>query len=59
MENREGWQGVYPLFERASISELEERLAAAEKREEKIFWRALINLKLQLKQEAIVGELLL
>ncbi len=59
MENQESRQGFYALFEKASIAELEEMLATAEKREEKIFWRALINLKLQLKQEAIVGEILL
>ncbi|MBE6621555.1 MAG: hypothetical protein E7630_01235 [Ruminococcaceae bacterium] len=59
MENRECWQGFYALFEKASITELEEMLALAESREEKILWRALINLKLQLKQEAIVGEILL
>lgn len=59
MENQESRQGLYILFEKASIAELEEMLATAEKREEKIFWRALINLKLQLKQEAIVGEILL
>ena len=59
MENRERWQEFYALFEKASITELEVMLATAEGREEKILWRALINLKLQLRQEAIVGEILL
>ncbi len=59
MENRETWQAFYTLFANSSISELEVMLASAESREEKILWRALINLKLQLKQETIVGETLL
>ncbi len=58
MENRANLQDLYPLFDGASLTELETMLAAAESREEKILWRALINLKLQLKQEAIVGEIL-
>jgi hypothetical protein len=58
MENRESWEGVYPLFEKSPISELEIMLASAESREEKLLWRTLINLKLQLKQESIVGETL-
>ena len=59
MENRERWQDFYLLYQTAPITELEAMLAAAESREEKLLWRALINLKLQLKQEEIVGEILL
>ncbi len=59
MDNREKWSELYALYEKAPISELEAMLAAAESREEKLMWRVLINLKLQLKQEAIVGEILL
>jgi len=59
MENREKWNELYALYEKAPLSELEAMLAAAESREEKLMWRALINLKLQLRQEAIVGEMLL
>ncbi len=50
---------MYEDFEKISISELEESLAATESREEKLFCRALINLKLQLAQEKIIGETLL
>ena len=59
MENTEGLQTLYPLFEKASIAELEAMLAVASTREEKLLWRALINLKLQLRQEIVVGAFLL
>ena len=52
-------ENIYPQFEAASIPELEAMLARAQSREEKILWRALINLKFQLAQEKIVGEQLL
>ena len=47
------------MFNGMTISNLEERLSKSEDREEKIFLRALINLKLQLAQEKVVGEMLL
>ena len=50
---------LFELFSMLTISELEERLAASDDREEKIFLRELINLKLQLAQEKVVGEMLL
>ncbi len=50
---------LFSLFSRATISDLEKRLSESEDREEKIFLRALINLKLQLAQEKVVGEMLL
>ena len=59
MNDRASWEGLYVLFENTPISELEIMLAKAESREEKLMWRTLINLKLQLKQESIVGETLL
>ncbi len=59
MDNQASWEGFYALFDKTPISELEVMLASAETREEKLLWRALINLKLQLKQESIVGETLL
>jgi len=59
MDNPASWEGFYALFDKTPISELEVMLASAETREEKLLWRALINLKLQLKQESIVGETLL
>ena len=52
-------ESLYQLFKNASVGELEEQLAVTADREEKIFLRALINLKLQLAQEKIVGEMLL
>ena len=56
MENSES---LYELFKNMSVGELEAQLASTDDREEKIFLRALVNLKLQLVQEKIVGEMLL
>ena len=56
MENKES---LYGLFKNMTVSELEDQLSLSTDREEKIFLRALINLKLQLAQEKIVGEMLL
>lgn len=50
---------LFELFSSLTISELEKRLSESDDREEKIFLRELINLKLQLAQEKIVGEMLL
>ena len=50
---------MYKIFCSASFSELEELLLTAETREEKAFYRALLNLKLQIAQERIIGEILL
>ncbi|MBR5323095.1 MAG: hypothetical protein IKU48_06085 [Clostridia bacterium] len=47
---------LYLKFEYASFRELEELLLAAHTREEKAFYRALLNLKLQIAQERVVGE---
>ncbi|MBE6636352.1 MAG: hypothetical protein E7618_00945 [Ruminococcaceae bacterium] len=59
MNTPERLSELYPLFEHATIPELEAMLARAETREEKILWRSLLNLKFQLAQERIVGERLL
>ena len=56
MENNES---LYGLFKSLTVSELEELLSLSNDREEKIFLRAMINLKLQLAQEKVVGEMLL
>ncbi len=56
MDNKES---LYRLFKSMTVSELENQLSLSEDREEKIFLRALINLKLQLAQEKVVGEMLL
>ena len=59
MQDRIMPEKLYDWFAGASLSDLEAMLAAAEKREEKLLWRTLVNLKLQLTQETIVGEALL
>ena len=47
---------LYLKFEYCTFRELEELLLAAHSREEKAFYRALLNLKLQIAQERVVGE---
>ena len=59
MDGNRTAESLYPLFASVSISELEDVLAKTENREEKLLCRALINLKLQLLQEKVVGEMLL
>ena len=46
------------LFSTMTIKELEVSLQAAESREDKALFRALLNLKIQLRQAEIVGEVL-
>lgn len=50
---------LYLKFSRTSTKELEYCLLHGATREEKIFYRTLLNLKLQLEQEKVIGELLL
>ena len=50
---------LYLRFSQTTTKELEERLLKGATREEKIFYRTLLNLKLQLEQEKVIGELLL
>ena len=52
-------ESLYGLFKDMTVGELVDQLSISNDREEKIFLRALINLKLQLAQEKIVGEMLL
>lgn len=59
MEERDRVAEMYREFTEVTISQLEARLASAETREEKLFCRAMINLKLQMTQEKVVGEILL
>ena len=47
---------LYLKFEYSTFRELEELLLAAHTHEEKAFYRALLNLKLQIAQERVVGE---
>ena len=50
---------LYLKFSQTSTKELEQCLLTGATREEKIFYRKLLNLKLQLEQEKVIGELLL
>jgi hypothetical protein len=50
---------LFESFSKTTIFELQKRLSECDDREEKIFLRELINLKLQLAQEKVVGEMLL
>lgn len=47
---------LYLKFEYCSFRDLEELLLNARSREEKAFYRSLLNLKLQIAQERVVGE---
>ncbi|MDD6266072.1 MAG: hypothetical protein PUB34_07225 [Clostridia bacterium] len=50
---------LYERFSKATTRDLEKSLLLAKTREEKIFYRKLLNLKLQLEQEKVIGEKLL
>ncbi|MCR5264236.1 MAG: hypothetical protein K6D94_10205 [Clostridiales bacterium] len=50
---------LYALFTATSFPQLESMLIRADSRDAKAFYRALLNLKLQIAQEKIVGEELL
>ena len=55
-------QGKFTMFERfeqLSFEELEQLLIATKTREERSFYRSLLNLKLQIEQEKVIGEVLL
>lgn len=47
---------LYLKFEYCTFRELEELLLNAKSHEEKAFYRSLLNLKLQIAQERVVGE---
>lgn len=55
---QENGKALAELFAKTSIKELEGLLQSAESREEKALFRALLNLKIQLRQEEIIGEVL-
>ena len=59
MPDCEKYTAMYESFKNATITELEAMISSTEERDQKVFFRALINLKLQLGQEKVVGELLL
>ena len=50
---------IYSSFACVSVSELENAIVAATDRDEKVLYRTLLNLKLQLDQEKIINQTLL
>lgn len=50
---------IYSSFADVSVSELENAIVAATDRDEKVLYRTLLNLKLQLDQEKIINQTLL
>ena len=50
---------LYRLFCTYSFIELEKLLLSAGTRQERAFYRSLLNLKLQIEQEKVIGEVLL
>ena len=50
---------MYERFDRIRFEELEEHFMKATTRDERAFYRALLNLKLQIEQEKVIGEVLL
>ena len=58
-EKNEAGGDLFLRFTELSFSELEWLLIRADSRDAKAFYRALLNLKLQIAQEKIVGEELL
>ena len=49
---------LYEQFEACTIEDLEAALLSADTHEEKAFYRALLNLKLQITQERLIGKVL-
>jgi len=46
----------YKKFQSCTFRELEDNLLSANSHEEKAFYRSLLNLKMQIAQEHVVGE---
>lgn len=49
---------MYERFSSLSFEEIEAQLMKAESREERAFYRTILNLKLQIEQEKVIGEVL-
>lgn len=49
---------LYEQFDACTIKELEAALLSCDTHEEKAFYRALLNLKLQISQERLIGKVL-
>ena len=52
-------KGIYASFSELSVSELENAIVMTSDRNEKILYRTLLNLKMQLDQEKIINQTLL
>ncbi len=52
-------KGIYASFSELSVSELENAIVITADRNEKILYRTLLNLKMQLDQEKIINQTLL
>lgn len=50
---------IYTSFSEISVSELENAIVMATDRDEKVLYRTLLNLRLQLDQEKIINQTLL
>lgn len=50
---------MYERFDKIRFEELEAQFMKATSRDERAFYRALLNLKLQIEQEKVIGEVLL
>ena len=50
---------MYERFEAISFEELEQKFMNASGRDERAFYRTMLNLKLQIEQEKVIGEVLL
>lgn len=50
---------MYERFDKVSFEDLERQFMNASSRDERAFYRALLNLKLQIEQEKVIGEVLL
>ena len=51
-------KSLYEQFEACTVKDLEEALLSCNTHEEKAFYRAMLNLKLQISQERLIGKVL-
>ena len=58
-EVSENLKNINSLFSQLTISELEDAILVTSDRNEKILYRTLLNLKMQLDQEKIINQTLL
>ena len=50
---------MYERFDRVRFEDLEQQFMKATSRDERAFYRTMLNLKLQIEQEKVIGEILL